>query len=350
MVKQIVSMTIDPFVCCFSGLMSARESGVEMNGAVEAALEERVAMYIDPRAQNRPPWHLTLDGTLVCPPDAWGNRFPPPECWVEFHTSDQNYISIARSSMFAGAVTVDGTFNLTSPQHPRIIPPNSYYLLITNNTTRQTHKHLINMVEYNRMAHVGAASHLNFDELQVPWTPVVPVIARINGRGFKYPGDVSRSLLTEFKAYNASTQVDLIRSVFSQPDPDPDLDVLLATIEAEGQKSGSPDKCLKFLNEVSSVMRINLMSIRKPVDVVTLGLEKCANIRFNTEKIKDFASMRLETAVRNAFGVTSPFFLGLPSRAAFSVVLFAAGCVVSGKKTRVSKTTTVTEHVTSVSV
>lgn len=298
-----------------------------------------------------PPWHLKLNGKLVCPPDVWGNRFPPPECWVEFHTSDASYISWHQSSMFAGAITTDGIFDLSSPQHPRIIPSNSYYLLITNNTTKQTHKHPINAIEYNRMVHTMAgSSHLNFNELQVPWTPEVPVIARINGRGFKYSGDVARSLLTQFKAFNATTQIDLLRSELGQPDPDADLDALLTTIQAESQKPGTSDKCLKFLKEVSQRMRINFMSIRKPIDVVTLGLEKCANTRFNTENIKDFASMRLDTAVKNAFGGTSPFFVRLTGRAAFSVVLFAAGCVVSGKKISVSASDTNTEHVTSVSV
>ncbi|NOT47764.1 MAG: hypothetical protein HOP17_08435 [Acidobacteria bacterium] len=296
-----------------------------------------------------PPWHLSLNGKLVGPSDIWGNRFPPPECWVEFHTTDQSYILMARSSMFAGAITdPGGIFNLTSPQHPRIIPSNSYYLLITNNTTKQTHRHPINAIEYNRMVHVAGGSHLNFDELQVPWTAVVPVIARINGRDMKYPVDVARGLIQQFKAYNAATTVDLVRSSAGQPDPDPDLDALLAAIEAEGNGAGPPDKCLKFLREITPKLRINLMSIRKPVDAVTLGLEKCSNNRYNTQNIRDFASMRLDAAVTKAFGITSPFFLELKGRAGFSVVLFAAGCVANGKKIRVTTADTISEHVTSV--
>ena len=96
-------------------------------------------------------------------------------------------------------------------------------------------------------------------------------------------------------------------------------------------------------------MRISLMRIRKPLDVVTLGLEMCSNTKFNAGTNKEFSAFRLDTAVKNAFGLRSPFFLELKGRASFSLVLFAAGCVAGGKKISVSATDTGTEHITSIS-
>ncbi len=296
------------------------------------------------------PWNLSVDGTLVCTPDIWGNRFAPPESVVEFRTSDAHYISLFHQSTF-GVERTDpaGMFSITSSNHPQIIPDDSYFLEITNSVTLQIQKYPIRS-GIHQVATVGNTSHISMGEIQVPWTPEVPVIAKINGREFKYPGDVARALLVRFRSYGGSTQAEVYFSFAGQPDPDAELDSLLSVIEAEGRKPGSSEKSNKFLSEISKALGINLMQVRKPLDVVTLALEKFSNTRFNTETIKDFQSFNLDRAVRNAFGVKSPFFLMLKGRAAFCVVLFSVGCVARGQKITVSAADIGQNHVASVSV
>ena len=297
------------------------------------------------------PWHLSVDGTLLCTPDVWGNRFPPPECWVYLHTTDPSYNIRHKTSVIAGVLSDPlGAFHIAMPNHPRILPQDTYFIEVTNNATGQVYKQKLSSIAWHTMAHVGNASHIDLKDLQVPWTPIVPLIARVSGREFKYPADVARSLSQQFKASNTRTHAELILSVAGQPDPDADLDALLAAIETEGRRSGPPDKCLKFLKEVARSLRISMMRIRKPLDVVTLGLEMCGNTRFNTETTKDFFAFRLDTAVKNAFGIRSPFFLGLKGRAGFSLALFAVGCVARGQKISVGAVENGTEHITSVSV
>ena len=298
-----------------------------------------------------PPWNLSFDGTLVCPPDIWGNHFPPPESWVDLHTTYPDWKIFNNTTLIAGSLAEEnGAFNITLLNHWRIIPNDSYFLVIKNDVTGETYRENISQIKMAAMIHLGATSHVDLKEIQVPWRPAVPPIARVNGQEFVYPADVARSLLQKFKAYNGSTQADLIQTAAGQSDPEPNLDALLALIEAEGNGPGRPDKCLKFLNGVIPSMRISLGKVRNPSDVVTIGLETCSNIRFNTERIKDFSSFRLDNAVRNAFGVMSPFFLGLRGRASFDQVIFAAGCVARGQKIRFTATDDGVQHVTSISV
>jgi len=248
-------------------------------------------------------------------------------------------------------VTTDpsGTFTITSNNHPQIIPSNSYFLEIKNLATAQMFNQPVSNIKMQQMASVGTSSHIQMGDIQVPWTPVVPVIAKINGREFKYPGDIARAMSQQFRS-NGSAQLELLGSFAGQPSPDTELDALLAAIEAEGRRPGFSDKVNKFLSAVAKAMGINLLTIRKSLDVVTLVLEKCANPRFNTQNIKDFSSFRLDTAVKDSFGMRSPFFLMLYGRASFSVVLFAVGCVARGQKISVSAADVGPNHVTSVSV
>ena len=97
-------------------------------------------------------------------------------------------------------------------------------------------------------------------------------------------------------------------------------------------------------------LRLNPVQVRKPLDVVTLGLEKLTNVRLNTKKNTDFPSLELGVAVRTAFGIPLPDFLMLEGRAAFCVVLFAVGCVVQGRRIVVSVSDQGPNHVTSVTV
>lgn len=301
--------------------------------------------------KHLPPWNLSFDGVLVCPPDVWGNQFPPPESWVDLHTTFPDWTLFNKTTLIAGSLAgEDGSFNITLPNHWRIIPDDTYYLVIKNNITGETYRENISQIKMAAMVNLGAASHVDLKEIQVPWKPALPPIARVNGRELVYPVDVARSLLQQFKAFNASTQTDLIQSYAGQSDPEPNLDSLLAAIEAEGNGPGRPDKCLKFLNEVVRSLHISLGRVRSSSDVVTLGLETCSNIRFNTGRIKDFSAFRLDNAVRNAFGISSPFFLGLRGRASFDQVIFAAGCVARGQKIRVMATDDGVQHVTSISV
>ena len=297
------------------------------------------------------PWDLSVHGRLLGMPDVYGNRFPPPETTVEFRTSDAHYISIMRKNLFGTEKTTPaGTFFITSIDHPKIIDFSTYYLDLTNSATGQKHRHNI-LLAYNKLEPALGGSQINAGEIQVPWNSGAPVIAKVNGREFKYPTDVARLLLQQFRAGNSSIQAELRFSEVGKPAPDTDLDSLFAVIDAESKKTGSSAKASKFLNLVAKQFAINLLKVLKPLDIVLLVLDKCSNPRYNTRDIRDFASLRLDLAVKEAFGVrSSPFFLGLVGRSAFALVLFCVGSILRGQKITVGTFDTASEHITSVSV
>lgn len=281
------------------------------------------------------PWNVLLRGRLLGVPDIWGNKNADSSALIEFRTSDQRLLSLGGKALLASDFPgPDGYFAVTSIDHLAAL--DSLSLLITNAYTYKTHEKKLNL-DFAKNFTIGNTTDYDFGEIQVPWAFDRPIIARLNGHDFRYPADLAFALINQLKPFNNHCQIQILRTMSGQPDPDPLLDKAFKALQTESLSPTSTGLTGRFATEVNHVLNLNRFKFRFSTDFFQLALEQFSDITFNTERNSKFHSFELAQALIKAFGFgfASPFLDFLQGRASFFALLFLAAFVAKGNRVNV---------------
>jgi len=171
-------------------------------------------MVLNPRAPGpRIPLQSVVFGHAYCLFDAGsGLRHPVPLTYVELHLADPTQIAMLGGSLLDTTTTdARGGFELTVPHN---LESKRWRLRLQNAYTRETKDLRLVQGVTHRYFHAGL-TEFEFDvgSVVLPWDPMLPALAEVNGRHIKSLSGLSWALSAELTATNCT--VSLLSEVAS---------------------------------------------------------------------------------------------------------------------------------------
>ncbi len=194
----------------------------------------------------------TVTGYALCMEDASGHQHPVALAYVELHTSDPIHTRRARSSLIVSANTEDdGKFTLGTTYDLTTLP---WWLRFENPYTQETKELRKVLGSPTRMLVLNVA-HWTFElgSIVLPWDPMRPALAEVNGRYIK--SHLSLSQMLSAHRQSTGTTVTLLREVATpRVLRDRELDGMFRTLAAEAHTpTGLVDRIVASMRRTITV-------------------------------------------------------------------------------------------------
>lgn len=288
-----------------------------------------------------------VSGRAICMADGSGRNHPVPLTYARIHTTDRTTIGLNRGPELGWDPTEwDGSFKVITSFDLRWIP---WSLDLTNAYTQQRETRRSTQGASNgRLVYTVALANpstyfdratgilfISFDvgTLVLAWDPMLPKLARVNGRDFDNPSDLARTLRSQLN--HDQGEVWLFRE-FDRWSAvrDRELDSLFKALPA-----ASPDVVGRIAKAVSLALKLNPFKNIQSDEFTTFAqaVERIAVPRSRTDHDSLLVD-QIAQAIAKALGMSSlPPTMNDPATglAAVAVILFVAGHIAKGRKASV---------------